>query len=247
MRSLSMMLAAGLIATTAGCGASDDTEVVDANSVGTAVPADAGSGTSTSAPLPSTPVEPAGVPIKVGEGTLVAPNDFQMAVAFYQVVGLQPPIDEWAKADSRTRSANEFDRPAVGERVQQELLLAAQSVAGIGFVELNTRSSFGEYDMAAQGFRLGDVDSSQFYSWNHEGARYKLTLENGNGASLWKVPPDQARQIVETLPYRSVNLKLRIKIVGAMPEGRGGTLKGKIVGYEVFSNDDRKLGGMVFS
>lgn len=197
----------------------------------------------TSTPPP--PVQRA--PIRVGDQTLVAPTDFQMAVAFYQVVGLEPPFDAWARSDARVRNANEFDRPQIASRVQEELLLAARSVAGIGFVEINTSSNFGEYDMAAQGFRLAAIDSDRFWTWDHEGNRYKLTMENGNAAQLWKIPQEEARALVEGRSYRNVDLKLRIKIVGALPEGSGGgTLQGQIVGYEVLNDDGRKLGDMSF-
>lgn len=228
----------------AACSGGDDTENVDPNATGEAA-ADAAASVGGS-PMADKPVQSTGVPITVGEGVLSSPNDFQMAVAFYEVIGLEPPLDQWAKEDPRARSANEFDRQSVASRVQQELLLSARSVAGVGYVELNTSSRFGEYDMAAQGFRLDALDSSRFYTWNYGGGQYKLTMENGNGASLWKIGQDDARSIVESMSYRQVDLKLRIKIVGAMPEGQGGTLKGKIVAYEVFDSNERKLGGMVF-
>jgi hypothetical protein len=195
---------------------------------------------------PSSHSQPERAAIHVGDKTLNAPSDFQMAVAFYQIIGLEPPFDAWARSDPRAASANEFDRPAVAARVQEELLLAARSVAGVGFVELNTSSNFGEYDMASQGFRLEAIDSDRFWTWDYKGGRYKLTMDNGNEAQLWKIPADEARSLVESMSYRNVDLKLRIKIVGAMPEGSGGTLQGQIVGYQVLNDDGRKVGEMSF-
>ena len=97
--------------------------------------------------------------LHLGDRTLGAPSDFLIAVAFYNIVGLEPPFDAWARDDPRARQANEFERAEIAGRIQQELLLAAQGATGIGYIEINTNSNFGEYDMAAQGFRLQELDS----------------------------------------------------------------------------------------
>ena len=195
------------------------------------------------------PVEtgPASVKINVGRGTLVSPSDFQVAVLFYNVIGLEPPFRNWASSDNRVRRANEFDRPDALARAQEELLLASQAVGDIGFIQINTDSNFGEYDMTSQGFRLQEIDGDRFWRWNYEGNTYTLTMENGNEASLWKIPPDQARNIVETLRRRNVDLQIRFQIVGAVPQpSGGGKLLGKIVSYEVLGKESTKLGSMEF-
>ncbi len=196
---------------------------------------------------PGAPVAPQPQRINVGDRTLSMPSDFQVAVAFYNIIGLSPPFNEWARADPRSRSANEFQRAEVAGRIQQELLLAAQASQGVGFFEINTDSIFGEYDMAAQGFRLAALESSRYYSWNYDGRTYKLTMENGDAAQLWRVPQDRAQAIVESGGSRNVNLKLRIRVVGAIPESNGGgTLQGRIVSYEVFDGAGNKVGEMAF-
>lgn len=230
----------------AGCGATPQNSATGSNVVDVIASAN----TTTPPASANTPerAEPSRAPITVGQQTLVAPTDFQMAVLFYQVVGLAPPFDQWARNDNRVRSSNEFDRAAMASRVQEELLLTAQSVAGVGFVEINTRSNFGEYDMAAQGFRLAAIDPERSWSWGHESNAYKLTMENGNEAQLWKIPADQARALVEGGGGRNTDLKLRIKIVGALPDGRGGgTLQGKVVGYKVLNREAREIGDMSFN
>lgn len=185
--------------------------------------------------------------IYTGSDTLTNPSDFQMAVLFYKVIGLEPPFDEWARSDQRVRNANEFDRGEISTRVQEELLLASRSVADIGYVEINTNSNFGEYDMTSQGFRLSAIDADRFWTWRFLNGRYKLTMDNGNIADLWKIPPEEARALVESMRRRKVDLKLRIKIVGAIPDtSGGGTLQGQIVDYDVLNDDGRKLGSMSF-
>ena len=211
---------------------------------------DAGNGMGQAAPgetgqPPQAPDAPAPQRINVGERVLSMPSDFQVAVAFYNIIGLSPPFNEWARADPRSRSANEFQRAEVAGRIQQELLLAAQASQGVGFFEINTSSNFGEYDMAAQGFRLAALESSRYYSWNYDNRTYKLTLENGDAAQLWRIPQDRARAFVESGGSRNVNLKLRIRVVGAIPESNGGgTLQGRIVSYEVFDGSGNKVGEM---
>jgi hypothetical protein len=188
------------------------------------------------------------VKINVGAGVLTSPTDFQMAVAFFNVVGLEPPFDQWAGQDRRVRAANEFDRAGMIARVQEELTLAASAVTDVGYVVLNASSDFGEYDMNAQGFRLEALDSSRFYTWNYLGNQYKLTMENGNEAQLWKIAPEEAKALVQGGNYRNVNLAIKFKIVGALPEGQNGTLKAKIASYDVLDRGDggRKLGSMAF-
>ena len=200
-------------------------------------------------PTQDEPAPPPTMQIHVGDQVLVSPSELQVAAAFYQIIGMEPPFDEWAKADQRARSANEFDRPAIVSRVQQELVLAAQAVAGVGYFQINTNSRFGEYDMTSQGFRLQALDSNRYYSWNYKSKTYKLTLENGNEAQLWKIPVEDAKVVVEMNNYRQVDLRMKIKIVGAVPDERGGILKGKIESYEVFDRHDggRKLGEMAFT
>ena len=104
--------------------------------------------------------------------------------------------------------------------------------------------------MAAQGFRLEAFQPGQVYKWDYQGATYKLTLENANEAQLWKINPTDARALVESVPFRSVDLKIRVKIIGAIPEGVGGTLQGKVVGYQVFTgggmSQQIKRGEMAF-
>lgn len=196
---------------------------------------------------PAQPVTPPPIRLNVGDRTLSAPSDFQVAVAFYNILGLDPPFNDWARADPRSRSANEFERAEIAGRIQQELLLAAQGATGIGFIELNTNSNFGEYDMSAQGFRLAELDSSRFYSWNYNGKTYRLTMENGNAAQLWRIPQAEARTLVENGGSRRVDLKLRFRIVGAIPESNGGgTLQGRIVGYQVLDQSGRRVGEMTF-
>lgn len=193
------------------------------------------------------PATPSAMRLNLGDRTLSAPSDFQVAVAFYNIIGLDPPFNDWARADPRSRSANEFERAEVAGRIQQELLLAAQAATGIGFIELNTSSNFGEYDMSAQGFRLEELDSNRFYTWNYNGKAYRLTMENGNAAQLWRIPQQEARALVEGGRSRRVDLKLRFRIVGAIPESNGGgTLQGRIVGYQVLDQSARRVGEMTF-
>jgi hypothetical protein len=193
----------------------------------------------------SEPSAPQPVSINVGDGVLTSPNDFQVAVLFYKIVGLEPPFDKWAKSDRRTEVVNEFDREEVASRIQQELLLAASSVADIGYIEINTDSRFGEYDMPSQGFRLEVFDPDRFWHWSYGGDQYILTMNNANAVDLWKINPDDARKIVESGRGRNVDLKIKIKIVGAVPQPNGGgVLQGNIVSYQVFTGDGRKIGEM---
>lgn len=228
----------------AGCsdGTDDAGNVLDESSDSAVQAADGSS-------FDGTPIEEisAPAPINVGERTLSSPSDYQMAVLFYQVVGLEPPFRDWANADRRVRNVNEFDREDVMARVQQELVLAAQAVSGIGFVEISTRSDFGEYDMTAQGFRLETFDPDRFWRWDYQNNRYKLTMENASQAELWQMPREEARSLIEGMRYRRVDLKILIKIVGAVPEPNGGgTLAGQIVKYEVFNDNGVKLGEMSY-
>lgn len=229
-----------LVALLAACGSGQDD--ADANGFGQSDESPSAEANTASQPTSAAPQR-----INVGDRTLSAPTDFQMAVAFYQIVGLEPPFNDWARADPRARQANEFQRAAVATRIQEELLLAARAVTGVGFVELNAGSNFGEYDMAAQGFRLTELDNDRYYSWNYGGNQYRLTMENGNEAQLWRIPQADAQRLVENSISRRANLKLRFRITGALPESNGGgTLQGRVVGYEVFDQNGNKVGEMTF-
>ncbi len=239
--------AALLTFSVAGCGGSD--EAGDASGQLDGEPMEMAMDGDDSMPEEQVPPPAPTIKLNLGEGALTSPSDFQVAVAFYQIIGLEPPFREWASSDNRVRNANEFDRAEAISRVEQELTLAASAVSNIGYITINTNSDFGEYDMESQGFYLEDISSSRFWTWNYKGSRFKLTMENGNEAKLWKIPADQARQIVEANNYRNVRLNLKIKITNAVPEENGGVLKGKIVSYEVHNRreDGLKYGEMTFN
>ena len=183
--------------------------------------------------------------LRLGQGVLNNPSDAQFAMAYYQIAGLPMPLDRWATRDSRVGATNEFDRPEVLSVVKQELNAAAAAVDGTGFVKINTDMSFGEYDHDALGYRLNGIESDRYYSWGFGGANYRLTMENGDEARLWRLPPDEARAVLERLPHRNVSVTLTIKVVDAVPDGSGGILKGRIVSYDIYTPNRRdavKLG-----
>jgi hypothetical protein len=72
-------------------------------------------------------------------------------------------------------------------------------------------------------------------------------LENAGEANLWKIGTDDARRIVESMSNRRVTLKMKVQIIGALPEGSGGTMQGKIVQYEVLNREGVKIGAMAFN
>lgn len=192
--------------------------------------------------VPNTPVAPAAdgammrrANLRLGNATLASPSDAQIAMAYYQISGLPTPFDNWAQADSRVRQANEFDRQAAADNVRQELMAAFQAVDGVGFIRINTSMRFGEYDMQAQAYRLDGIDDDRFYSYDFNGANYRLTTSNGAAAQVWRLPQDQARSILQRLPSRNVDVTLVYKIVDAVPNGNGGNLVGVISSYEIFA------------
>lgn len=228
----------------AGCGKKDETADKAGDSAASAptagLPGMSGTSAAETAPAPIQART-----LRLGQAVLNNPSDAQIAMAYYQIAALPMPLDRWASQDSRVNSANEFDRPEVLSVVKQELTSAAAAMDGTGFVKINTDMSFGEYDHDALGYRMSGIESDRYYHWNFRGAQYRLTMENGDEARLWHLPPDEARGVLERLPSRHVNVTLMIKIVDAVPDGSGGILKGRIASYEIYTPDRRnaiKLG-----
>lgn len=218
----------------AGCGKKDD-EGGKAVEETSAVGLPGMGGTPSAAETAPAPIQSR--PLRLGQAVLNNPSEAQFAMAYYQIAGLPMPLDRWASEDSRVRAANEFDRPDILGVVKQELTAAAAAVDGTGFIKINTDMSFGEYDHEALGYRLNGIENDRYYHWNFRGAQYRLTMENGDEARLWRLPPDEARSILERVPHRNVDVVLTFKIVGAVPDGSGGILKGRIVSYDIYTRD----------
>lgn len=238
MRALIGLTAA--LALTAACGDKTE-EKVDSAAADAAVDTSAGAGLPGMGGGPA-PVEIAAAPIqtrtlRLGQSVLNNPSDPQFAMAYYQIAAMPMPLDRWASQDNRVTSSNEFDRPEVLATVKQELSAAAAAVDGVGFVKINTDMSFGEYDHDALGYRLSGIENDRYYHWNYRGGQYRLTMENGDEARLWRLPPADARAILERVPNRYVSVVLTFKIVDAVPDGSGGILKGRIVSYDIYTRD----------
>ena len=227
----------------AGCGKKEDAADKTGDTAAASTAGLPGMGGAPAAEVAPAPIQPRN--LRLGQAVLNNPSDAQIAMAYYQIAALPMPLDRWASQDSRVSSANEFDRPEVLTVVKQELNAAAAAMDGTGFVKINTEMSFGEYDHDALGYRLTGIESDRYYTWSYRGSQFRLTMENGDEARLWRLPPDEARTILERLPNRYINVTLTIKVVDAVPDGSGGILKGRIVSYDIYTPDRRntvKLG-----
>jgi len=171
-----------------------------------------------------------------------ATNDV-VAFVFHRLSGTPLDLRAIARTDKRYRYANEFDRAAIETALVSGLKVRRSATDNVEGFRLRISSGVSEYDPVAGSFQIKDLNGRTFFPFSRFGRKYALSMENQLDFQEWKVPIDEAKELVRKLmsPYggRSVDLILDVQLTGAdehaLDLGMKNVLRGHIVNMTVRS------------
>lgn len=179
-------------------------------------------------------------------GELLNPDDSTMVLLYYELAGLELPLDQWVENDNRVRYARGAQKAALREQVRAQLQAAAAVVRGIGFIRLSMNAALSEYDPSYGEFTVGALAPSSVVSFDALGQKISLRFGNGRAAQIWAVPQAQAQAIQDMFGYsRNVSLDALLRINRVQPAPNGGSIVADVIEYELREASSRKLIGRV--
>lgn len=200
-------------------------------------------------PLPSPNVissAPAPAPAAViGEAVLSYPDDLLVQLLADRLLGIEPPLIEWAAADVAAKSANEFtDRDQLVTEALKPYQELYATTAGVGVLELRVSSQFSQYDGQSKAYYLTALSPGTvltFSSYKYRNRSVTLQLENLRQMQRWGMEPDAAEKLLTSNPGRQLTLDLTIDITGAEMRGSGPQLKGRIRQFDIYDPYGKQL------
>lgn len=235
-------LLTALTAMIAACGAEGGGGETPPTATGTATPAGVAP-VSKSVSASNAKLAPAAGTDRFGQRQLDHPDDLQMLMLAYRLEGRQPPIAEWAAAQSRVVHANEFERSALLEAERQRLQGIYDSTADVGRLRLNVRARFGEYDATRGGYYLDAFMPGSVFNFNARPAphpvvqeRVDLQVDNSEEINFWPLDVAAAQDALQrTGGMRNVTLDSRFRITGISRRSGGAVLSARLLGYTIGS------------
>ncbi len=196
----------------------------------------------------SSEASPSSAPGVVGTGTLDYPDNLQLLLLAYRLVGQTPPLEAWAAQAPTVRTADEFSRAAALKAELERLEAIAASTAETGFLKLKTDCNLSEYDAGRGGYYLPAFEPGVSYSFEAYGEKFALQLGNSADAYLWPLAPDAAREALRKAGMRAVDVDMRIAIGRATRRAGGLLIEGRVLDYRVISRqygNPAQLGAVV--
>lgn len=227
-------VALAMLLTLAGCG-KDTAE--NSAPVGSGAPKPP-SGAQRSAPEAGgvAAVSPASVsPSAARTGELANPEDFAMVMLYHDLAGIPAPIARWVEADNRLQFAPGPQKAALREQITAEFDAARNAVRNVGRLRITLADAqLSDYDPGYGEYTIRALSPSSPIAYKALGTEVLLKFDNARTAQLWRLPPDQAQRIADTLgPYGRATLDLTLAVTGVVPGTAGGTLTTRIVEYEL--------------
>jgi hypothetical protein len=194
------------------------------------------------------PVAPAGAPDPTASpppspglagrsGELINPEASEVVFLYYDLAGIEPPIQQWVDKDNRVQFAEAFDKEAKRTEVRAELESAAVAVSGIGSIRLTMNADLSDYDRTYGEFTVRSLAPSSMVPFDALGQKVTLKFGNGRTAQLWKVPEPEAQLVRDKIgAYGQVSLDVLLRITGVQPAPGGGTIVTDVVEYEMREN-----------
>lgn len=179
---------------------------------------------------------PARAPALPGRtGELVNPDDHAMIFLYYDLAGVQPPLDQWVEQDNRVTFAAAFDKAAMRTTVRAELESAAAAVRGVGFIRVSMNAQLSDYDPTYGEFSVRALAPSSTLEFSARSHKISVRFGNGRVAQIWRVPPAEAQVIRDKVGgYGShVTLDALLRILSVQPGYAGGTITTEVIEYEM--------------
>ncbi len=180
-------------------------------------------------------------------GELVNPDDATIVLLYYDVAGIEPPIDQWVANDHRIALAPGAQKAELRKTIRAELESAARAVRGIGLLRLTMNANLSEYDPTYGEFSVRALAPSSVIEFRAMNQKVSLKFSNGRTAQIWRVPPAEAQAIKDKIdPNRNqVSLDASLVITGVNPSPGGGTITADVIEYEMRGGRDGILIGRV--
>lgn len=158
-----------------------------------------------------------------------------MVFLYFDLAGIQPPLDQWVDQDYRVSSAAAFDKAAVRTAVRGELESAAAAVRGVGFIRVTMNADLSDYDPTYGEFSVRALAPSSMLTFNARNNKVSLRFANGRVAQVWRVPPDEAQVVRDKIGGYGggVTLDALLRIMSVQPSHAGGTITTEVVEYEM--------------
>ncbi len=180
-------------------------------------------------------------------GELVNPDDPAMVLLYYDIAGIEPPIDQWVENDPRIASAPGAQKAELRRTIRAELESGARTVRGIGRLRLTMNANLSAYDPTYGEFSVRALAPSSVIEFRAMNQKVSLKFSNGRTAQIWRVPPADAQTIKDKIdPNRNqVSLDASLVITGVNPSPGGGTITADVLEYEMRGGRDGILIGRV--
>lgn len=168
------------------------------------------------------------------QGELVNPDASAMVFLYYDLAGIDPPIDDWVEQDLRVLSAPAIDKAARRTAVRAELEAAARAVRNVGVIRLTMNANLSDYDPTYGEFIIGALAPSSYVPFDAFRQKIALSFANGRTAQIWSVPKDAAQAIRDRLGSgRDASLDVAVRITGVQPRPNGGAVIATVTDYEL--------------
>lgn len=174
-------------------------------------------------------------------GELVDPDNIAVVFLYYDLAGLQPPIDDWVELDNRVQFARPPDKQAQREAARAEYRAAAASVRGVGLIRLSMVAQLSEYDPQYSEFRIGAFAPSSVVNFRAFDRNVSLKFGNGRDAQLWRIDPSESRAIRDRIGHRGAYVEALLAVTGVQPASDGGALVVDVVEYELRQTESKHL------
>lgn len=172
----------------------------------------------------------------------VNPDATTMVLLYFDLAGIDPPIDRWVEEDRRVQTARPADKAAQRNAVRAELEAAFAAVRNIGRLRLSvSNAGLSDYDPGYQEFTIGALSpASQF---DYKALSHDVTVQfvNGETAQHWSVPTAQAELVRDRTARGGTQLDVQLRIAGVQPGAGGGTILTSIQSYELRAPDGSTL------
>lgn len=190
---------------------------------------------SSSAPAASAGTAPAAPALAGRSGELTNPEDMAMVMLYHDLAGIPAPIARWVEADNRLQFAPGPQKAALREQITGEFEAARDAVRNVGVLRITLADAqLSDYDPGYGEYTIRAISPSSTIQYKTLGTEVTLKFDNARTAQLWRVPPDEAQRVADTLGnHGRAALDLTLAVTGVVPGTAGGTLTTRIVEYEL--------------
>ncbi|NSX57043.1 hypothetical protein [Parasulfitobacter algicola] len=150
--------------------------------------------------------------------------------------GNTPNFREEALKAQAYRRANEFDKPAVLNRIEARLRAQYQGFAELDGLRLRVNASIGPYDAAAGVYRISTFKPGVYFPFRP----YALLLDNAADFYEWSLPIAEARKIREISPRGAVTIEMLVLPFAVAPDDQR-QVRSQIVSMKMFERRSGQL------